>query len=634
MPHAPVSPVATLLSPSGFRAVPVLLVAGFALLIAMVATSLFLSVRLSQNVIETGQISDYRKTITDVFNQARDSEIGQRGYLLTGNTEFLKPYESASKALAPTLAEMVSIDGERGKRVAAELEPLARAKMAELATTIALYKAGKSDEVLAIVRGGQGKRLMDAMRAIFERERRIALDRSKALERASRTTVWWLTLVLVGGMVALLVIAVLWFRQARSQFAVIDLSRAEAEGALEALKTEAAAREASEAQLRQLQKMEAIGQLTGGIAHDFNNMLAVVMGSLELAQRRLPEGAERVSKLLDNAREGATRAAALTARLLAFSRQQPLAPKPIETGKLIDGMCDMLTRTLGDAISVECVNSAGLWRCYADASEVENAILNLAVNARDAMPDGGKLTIESANANIDDNYARTHSEVEPGQYVAVCVTDTGVGMPPDVIARAFDPFFTTKAVGKGTGLGLSQVFGFAKQSGGHVAIYSEVGQGTTIKLYLPRFLGSGDADPPLADHATPEGKPGEIILVVEDEQRVRHFAVDVLRELGYTALSADGPAEALTILGQQPEITMLFTDIVMPDMNGRKLADLARAARPDLKILFTTGYTRNAVVHNGMLDIGVAFLPKPYNIGELARKIREVLDGRGVNRTI
>jgi CHASE3 domain sensor protein len=406
MPHAPASPVATLLSPSGFRAVPVLLVAGFALLIAMVATSLFLSVRLSQNVIETGQISDYRKTITDVFNQARDSEIGQRGYLLTGNTEFLKPYESASKALAPTLAEMVSIDGERGKRVAAELEPLARAKMAELATTIALYKAGKSDEVLAIVRGGQGKRLMDAMRAIFERERGIALDRSKALERASRTTVWWLTLVLVGGMVALLVIAVLWFRQARSQFAVIDLSRAEAEGALAALKTEAAAREASEAQLRQLQKMEAIGQLTGGIAHDFNNMLAVVMGSLELAQRRLPEGAERVSKLLDNAREGATRAAALTARLLAFSRQQPLAPKPIETGKLIDGMCDMLTRTLGDAISVECVNSAGLWRCYADASEVENAILNLAVNARDAMPDGGKLTIESANAHIDDNYGR------------------------------------------------------------------------------------------------------------------------------------------------------------------------------------------------------------------------------------
>jgi CheY-like chemotaxis protein len=381
--------------------------------------------------------------------------------------------------------------------------------------------------------------------------------------------------------------------------------------------------------------MESIGQLTGGIAHDFNNMLAVVMGSLELAQRRLTSDPEKVVKHLENAREGASRAAALTARLLAFSRQQPLAPKPVETGKLLDGMCEMLTRTLGDAVQVECVNAAGVWRCYADPGEIENAILNLAVNARDAMmPDGGKLTIESANAHIDDNYARTRTEVEPGQYVVICVTDTGSGMSADVIERAFDPFFTTKGVGKGTGLGLSQVFGFAKQSGGHVAIYSEVGEGTTVKLYLPRFLGAGVADTAVSDNTTPEGRAGEVILVVEDEQRVRHFAVDVLRELGYTAISAEGPAEALKALDEQPEITMLFTDIVMPDMNGRKLADMARATRPDLKILFTTGYTRNAVVHNGMLDIGVAFLPKPYNIGELARKVREVLDGRGVNRTV
>jgi len=271
---------------------------------------------------------------------------------------------------------------------------------------------------------------------------------------------------------------------------------------------------------------------------------------------------------------------------------------------------------------------------------VENAILNLAINARDAMTGkgaepGGKLTVETANAHIDDNYARVRPDVAAGQYVLVCVTDTGTGMPQDVIDRAFDPFFTTKPVGKGTGLGLSQVFGFVKQSGGHVAIYSEVGQGTTVKLYLPRFRG---ADPgqlkTVASDEMPVGGASEIILVVEDEQRVRHFAVDALRELGYTAISAASPAEALAALNAQPEITMLFTDIVMPDMTGRQLADEARALRPDLPVLFTTGYTRNAVVHNGMVDIGVAFLAKPYSMGDLARKVRDVLDGGGVNRPI
>ncbi len=620
---------------TGRAALPKPLIAGFTLLIIMVFASLFLAVRLANNVAETGQISDYRKAITDVFNQARDAEIGQRGYLLTGNAAFLEPYERASHAIAPSLAAIAAVDAARGPRVAAEIAPLARAKMAELAATISLHQNGKAAQALAIVRDGDGKRLMDAMRAIFERERASALDRSKWLENRSRQWVWWLTVVLLCGILSVFWLSLLWLRQTSTQYAIADDARAHAEGALAALRAESAAREASEAKLRQLQKMESIGQLTGGIAHDFNNMLAVVMGSLELAQRRLESDPARVPKLLDNAREGAARAAGLTARLLAFSRQQPLAPKPVDINALIDGLCEMLDRTLGDDIDLECIGGAGVWRCYADPGEIENAIVNLAVNARDAMPDGGKLTIECTNVHIDDHYVHTRPETEAGQYILVSVTDTGIGMPSDVVERAFDPFFTTKGVGKGTGLGLSQVFGFAKQSGGHVAIYSEPGQGTTVKLYLPRFLGSGESVPVAGpEDATPTGKSSEIILVVEDEQRVRHFAVDVLRELGYTAISADSPAEALVALEEQPEITMLFTDIVMPDMNGRRLADLARAARPGLKVLFTTGYTRNAVVHNGMLDIGVAFLPKPYTIGDLGRKVRHVLDGGGVNRPV
>ena len=297
-------------------------------------------------------------------------------------------------------------------------------------------------------------------------------------------------------------------------------------------------------------------------------------------------------------------------------------------------MSELLRRTLGEQIAVETVLAGGLWRTYADAGQLENAILNLAVNARDAMGGGGKLTIETNNAHLDDEYARARSEVEPGQYVLICVTDTGDGMTPEVIGRAFDPFFTTKEVGKGTGLGLSQVFGFVKQSGGHIAIYSEPGQGTTIKLYLPRFAGAipANEERAAAPLVLPEGRPDEIILVVEDEQRVRHFSVDALRELGYTAISAGDGREALRLLEEQPTISLLFTDVVMPEMNGRRLADEARAKRPDLKILYTTGYTRNAVVHNGMLDAGVAFLPKPFTIAQLAIKVREVLDGAGVNR--
>ena len=392
-------------------------------------------------------------------------------------------------------------------------------------------------------------------------------------------------------------------------------------------KEQAVALEQAQEALRQSQKMEAVGQLTGGIAHDFNNMLAVIVGSLDLLGRRIGPGDARAKRYVDAATEGARRAALLTQRLLAFSRQQPLRPEAIDANKLVAGMSELLRGSLGSNVRLETVLASGLWRTHADPNQLENVLLNLAVNARDAMPGGGRLTIETANCHLDARYVAQHIGVPAGQYVMVAVTDTGSGMPAEVIAKAFDPFFTTKAVGKGTGLGLSQVYGFVKQSGGHVKIYSEPGQGTAVKVYLPRLVG-GEAEAPRDQDASgvPLGEWTEVVLVVEDEPAVRQFSVDALTELGYRALEADGAAAALRLLDQHPEIALLFTDIVMPDVNGAKLAEAARRRRPGLKVLFTTGYTRNAVVHNGVLDPGVELIGKPFTIEELAAKVREVLD--------
>jgi CheY-like chemotaxis protein len=293
-------------------------------------------------------------------------------------------------------------------------------------------------------------------------------------------------------------------------------------------------------------------------------------------------------------------------------------------------MSELIRGALGSDIRFETVLAAGGWRTHADPNQLENVLLNLAVNARDAMPDGGRLTVETQNAHIDARYAAAHVGVPAGQYVLIAVSDTGAGMSQEVIERAFDPFFTTKEVGKGTGLGLSQVYGFVKQSGGHVAIYSELGQGTTVKVYLPRLVGAEDESAAVkAASELPLGSAQEVILVVEDEPAVRQFSVDALTELGYRVLEADGAASALRLLDAHPEIELLFTDVVMPDVNGRKLADDALRRRPELKVLFTTGYTRNAVVHNGVLDAGVKLIGKPFTVEELAVKIRELLETPG-----
>jgi signal transduction histidine kinase/CheY-like chemotaxis protein len=394
----------------------------------------------------------------------------------------------------------------------------------------------------------------------------------------------------------------------------------------ETLQLEAAERRQVEAALRQSQKMEAVGQLTGGVAHDFNNLLTIILGNLEGARRITAQGEVELQGHLASIDRAGQRAATLTHRLLAFSRRQPLAPRTLDLNRLTSGMSELLNRTLGEATVIETVLGARLWLTRVDPNQLENALLNLVINARDAMQRGGKLTIETANLYLDEDYAATDPEVPPGQYVMLAVTDTGTGMTEDVRVKAFEPFFTTKPMGRGSGLGLSMVYGFARQSGGHVRIYSELGQGTTVKLYLPRWFGEED-QPPIERGAGQQlrAEGQETILVVEDDGEVRAFAARVLRELGYHVLEANNADEALVTVREQP-IDLLFTDLGLPGTDGRQLADLARQLRPTLKVLFTTGYARNAIVHNGTLDADVDMIPKPFSSEALGRRVRQILD--------
>ena len=387
---------------------------------------------------------------------------------------------------------------------------------------------------------------------------------------------------------------------------------------------EAERRELAEQALRQSQKMEAVGQLTGGVAHDFNNLLTIIIGNLGIAKRGVVEA--RAERALNNALVGAERAAQLTQRLLAFSRRQPLNPRVLDVNKLIVSISDLLARTLGENIELETIGSAGLWNVEADASELESTLLNLALNARDAMPEGGKLTIETSNAYLDDEYCRQHEGLTAGQYVLVAVSDSGAGMSAETIDRAFEPFFTTKEAGKGTGLGLSQVYGFMKQSDGHVRIYSEPGEGTTIKLYLPRRYGDEAALSGDDDIGSERGR-GETILIVEDDDGVRQYASEILRDLRYQVIEAKDSATALRLLDADKKFDLLLTDVVLPGKNGRELATEVENRRPRTKVIFMTGYSRNAIVHHGRLDPGTELIQKPLVERVLARKIRQVLDG-------
>ena len=605
------------------------LLVGFVGLMVLVVGAIWLSERQDRAARMVRHTLEVEARLSTVLSRLQDAEAGQRGYILTGRPVFLEPYDLAVAEVDSDLADLTQavadnpIQATRARRLRAIVE----GRIVLLQANLARFRAGDSISDFAD-EFERGRAAMDQARDIVTvmKAEEASLMRQRLEGAEVRGDQLRAALAVTG--VAVLALGGFAFANGRRRLADAVSARDSLAEANARLLEAAASREAAEAQVRQVQKMQAVGQLAGGIAHDFNNMLAIVIGSLDLAKRRLRKDVDRADACIDNALEGANRAALLTARLLAFSRQQPLDPRVLDVNKLVGGMSELLRRTIGENMRVETVLAGGLWRTFADPAQLENAIVNLCVNARDAMPDGGKLTIETTNAHLDDAYAVQHEDVTAGQYVMISVTDTGTGMPPEVIERAFDPFYTTKGAGRGTGLGLSQVHGFVKQSHGHVKIYSEPGVGTTIKIYLPRNSGEEvvrEESRPVGE--LPHARDGEIVLVVEDDERVRHLSVDALRELGYTVVQGADAAQALTVLTLQPRVDLLFTDVVMPDLDGRRLADRAREQRPSLKVLYTTGYTKNAIVHNGMLDADVAFLAKPFTIEQLAGKVRQVLDG-------
>ena len=607
--------------------VRVSLVVGFLLLVCAAFAAIVVAVTSAGAERWAAHSLEVRRVQTVMFSALQDAETAQRGYLLTGDPDYLRPYYHAHDRL-PVLKRQLRAAVADNPVQAARLTTLEQAldiKLAELDRTVAQARAGHADLAIARLRTNQGRAMMDRVRTLsqaFETaEARLLAERQAAAATQRSLLIGVIVLALVAA--ALLAFAVI--REARDHARELTDHNA-------ALKAEIAQRERAEAQLRQAQKMEALGQLTGGVAHDFNNMLAIIVGNLDMLIRRL-SGQEKLLSLAENALSGANRAAALTKGLLAFSRQQPLDPKSTEVNKCVADMSELLRRALGEHVAVETVLGGGLWRAFVDPPQLESAILNLAVNARDAMTAngegggkaGGRLTIETSNASLDRAYADAHEEVEPGQFVLVAITDTGGGMTPDVMERAFDPFFTTKRLGEGTGLGLSQVHGFLKQSRGHIKLYSELGVGTTVKLYLPRDTQGVAVEEIVAPRPIVASGGAFTVLIAEDDPGVRTFAVSAARELGYKVIEADGAAVALERLGQRPEISLLLTDVVMPGSNGRQLVEAALVLRPDLKVVYMTGYTRNAIVHNGTLDAGTRLLTKPFTLEQLDRELRDAL---------
>ncbi len=652
---------------------------------------------------------------------ATDAETGQRGYLLTHEDAFLKPYRDAHARVARHLSAFESLtrDNPGQQRRAQQIKALLNVRLRLLQQVLASATTAPLAESPLRAKLDQGREAMVALRSLValglanERElldariaARHAVERSEILAAILATVLALLVLLLAAAMLvrnntrlavsearrrrqaailqatldnirdgvlvfdeadrvaafnnvffrlmdfperlAAIGAALDTFRQFdtdRSRrrfddFAIaadsryerfkrgereLDIYRAAVPGAgFLVAAADVTARVQAESALRQAQKMEAVGHLTGGVAHDFNNLLQIISANLDLAAagaRDDPKTAER----LQNAISAVERGSRLTGQLLAFARRQALDPRSTNLGRLLQDMTDLLRRTLGERVEIESIVSGGLWNTLVDPSQVENAILNLAINARDAMPGGGKLTIEVANAFLDDAYAAQHAEVTAGQYVMLAISDTGAGMPPAVMARVFDPFFTTKPEGKGTGLGLSQVYGFVKQSGGHVKVYSEVGHGTTVKLYLPRTRKPQEGLGPVV---TTGAGGDEAILVVEDDPGVRAAVVDILSDLGYAVLKAESAEQGLAVIASGARVDLLFTDVVMPGpVNTREFARRAQELRPGLKVLYTSGYTQNAIVHNGRLDEDAFLLSKPYRKDELARKLRSLLDG-------
>jgi signal transduction histidine kinase/ActR/RegA family two-component response regulator len=569
-----------------------------------------------------------RDQVAQVLTLVQRVETTQRGFLLTGRDAYLAPYNDAAEGLPKVLDNLARLvaDNPKQQQSVARLRQLVAGKLSEIRSTLDAHNAGRADEALAIVNSDAGLKAMNEIRELVSA---MQAEESRLLEtRQSRAELSGRVLQIGAGTAFLLMCAagVLLAFYIRRSFSELQAAHSLLVVTNQNLAEQVSRREEAESRLRQAQKLDAIGQLTGGIAHDFNNMLGVISGSLELMKRRFEKGDFKVERFMEAALKATERAASLTHRLLAFARKQPLRPEPIDANRMIANMADLLRSTIGEQIKIEVISAGGLWTTSADAHQLESAILNIAINARDAMPEGGRLTIETANAYLDDAYAREHSEIQPGQFVMIAISDTGEGMEPGVMQRAFDPFFTTKPAGKGTGLGLSQVYGFVKQSRGHIKLYSEVGTGTTVKIYLPRLFAIDKEVKATVQQPSKTGKPSEVVLVVEDDPLMRRLTAESLRELGYTVLDSENGADALAILDQRSDISLLFTDVVMPEMSGKKLADEALRRRPEIKVLYTTGYTHNAVVHGGIIDPDAQLLTKPFTLEQVAVKLRMMLD--------
>jgi signal transduction histidine kinase/ActR/RegA family two-component response regulator len=568
--------------------------------------------------------------INRVYGLVEGAESAERGYIITSNPDYLGPYYEAERELGSTLGGLSSLVSDNPSQMARidRFKPILKDRLEIISRTIKQTMENEVGEATRVIKKGAGKMLMDELRGIIEEmtdeEERLLALRQVDLERETENQTK--NIYAASTIMALLAAFALW--NGYSQINEIIRARNALEEANEQIIEEARQREILQEQLRQAQKLEALGQLTGGIAHDFNNMLGVIVASLNLLKRKLARGDADYEQFIVSALDGADRAAVLTHRLLAFARRQPLQPRPLNVTQLVEETSHLLRHTLGDTIKIRNFLADDLWAVEADGHELTSVLVNLAVNSRDAMPDGGEFTIETHNLTLATPYIDDNPGLEPGDYVLLVVSDTGAGMTREVLEKVFEPFFTTKPIGKGTGLGLAQVYGFVKQTGGHVEVHSDVGRGTTIKIYLPKYTG----DEPTkavrlgADDSTPRAKPGEVVLVVDEDPRNLALARDLLGEIGYTAIVANGGEAGLAIFAERNDITLLLTDLVMPGIDGVLLAERARALRPDCKILFMTGYAPKSAERNGIVFPGARILAKPFTPEQAARKVREAID--------
>jgi signal transduction histidine kinase/CheY-like chemotaxis protein len=613
---------------------------GFTLVVLAGGGAILLALRGGDTDAWIAHTYDVRETAKNLLIALQDSETSQRGFLLTGDEKYLDRLGRSVVAVNGDQKRLVAAtsDNPVQQERLAKINPWVDERIDIIRQTIALARGGRRDAAVALVQTDRGENLMNNIRDTVAPLLATELDLLHMRQAQSAALRLWLVFFVAICLLAALTLGALLARS--TQYYVTRLRERTAQ-----LEIEGRKRAEMEDTLRQSQKLEAIGQLSGGIAHDFNNLLTIIIGNLDTLKRRIAApapmpadgadgGFDRLSQPLAMAMRGAQSAAQLTHRLLAYARRQPLKPERLELNRQVAGMSELLRHTLGESINIETVLAAGVWPTFVDGNQVENAILNLAINARDAMPNGGRLTIETANVYLDDAYAARFGDVTAGQYVMLSVTDTGTGIAPELMKNIFEPFFTTKPAGEGSGLGLAMVHGFVKQTGGHVRIYSELGQGTSVKVYLPRLMEDEavTAMPATRSPITASGRalPMETVLVVEDNDGVRGYAKSVLEEIGYRVLEAARADSALRIIQSEERIDLLFTDVVLPGgMTGRVLADRAAEHRKDLPVLFTTGYTRNAIVHHGRLDAGVQLLGKPYTQQDLIHKVREILDRKG-----